>query len=705
MLRIFTALCTVFALSIGIAAPVWAQNAETISAGETISAVLTAQSPVQIFAFEATPGVTYVASATAQTTLGYGIDILNADGRSIITTGDFSEVLNAAGLNVSTATVAAAPAAEGTYYILVSTIVLAVTEGEIAYTLTLEADGIAAVTPVAPVPAEQPTLEASAPASLSPGQLLTTAGFSIALSWTGAADLDLEIRDPIGGSLYWETPTVNSGGSLSPNVNQACTNINRENPTETATWSPGGIPTGSYEVLVYFQQACEGDAPVTFTVNSLIDGQALPPISGSVTPGQVYVSRVVINADGTAEVQQQGGIVLLESIPFDAAAVRASAQPLNLGATTSGFVGNAQPFQSFSFDGLANELLSINVVATSGSLDTFVALYDEAGTVIAFNDDIGVGITNSQIDSVLLPAAGTYYVAVTRYGKTTGGTEGDFDLLVTQQTVNLSQEFLNLPEGSLEFLVLWNSAADLQLLVRDPAGDSVFDDIPRINSGGILAAQGNVNCRVSAGTPFSYIYWPQERLPRPGVYEVEVWFQQNCGDPSPVTFSLYVTFNGRQILRATESPIPNERYLTSFTINADNSVTPSDGGIIRGVETLEYRPEIATAPALLPGTATAGSITQANKFDVYRYTGVSNSRVTIALNATSGTLDTTLYLLSPSGQLIAENDDAIPGENTNSLIADFTLPEDGQYVIIVTHYGALYGGTTGTYTLTLTELN
>jgi hypothetical protein len=712
--RMLTVIIAVLVLSITVALPVFAQTAESIDVGATLSDTMTAETPVQIYAFEGTAGVTYVATAVAETTTGYGIDILDEDGQSIISSGDFSEAANAQGVTVSTATVAATPTEDGTYYILVSTIVLAVVGGEIDYALTLQGDGVTTVEPtpaataeptVSPTTEATPTTGETIAAALDPGQLLTTAGFSLALSWTGAADLDFEIRDPVGGSLYWETPSVTSGGSISPNVNQGCINPNVDNPTETATWSPGGIPTGSYELLVYYQQPCAGDTPVNFTITPTLDGTALPEIAGTVSPSQVFVSRVVVNADGTAEVQQEGGIVVLESIPFDFATIQASAQPIAIETTTSGFVGNDQQFQTFSFEGLANELLSVNVVATSGSLDTFVALYDAAGTVIAFNDDIGIGITDSQLDSVLLPAAGTYYVAVTRYGKATGGTEGNFDLLLTRQTVNLSQEFLSLPEGSLEFLVLWNSAADLQLLVRDPAGDSVFDDIPRINSGGTLAAQGNVNCRVSDGTPFSYIYWPLERQPRPGVYEIEVWFQQDCGDPSPVTFSLYVTFNGRQVARATEAPLPNERFLTSFTINADNSTTPSDGGIIRGVETLDYRPEIATATALLPGAAAAGSITQDNKFDVYAYDGVANSSVTIALNATSGTLDTTLYLISPSGQLIAENDDAVPGENTNSLIADFTLPEDGQYAIIVTHYGALYGGTTGTYTLTLTELN
>ena len=54
---------------------------------------------------------------------------------------------------------------------------------------------------------------------------------------------------------------------------------------------------------------------------------------------------------------------------------------------------------------------------------------------------------------------------------------------------------------------------------------------------------------------------------------------------------------------------------------------------------------------------------------------------------------------------VAANDDAVAGENTNALISNFTLPADGQYIIIATHFGAQYGGTTGTYSLTLTILN
>ncbi len=685
---------------------VFAQGTVEIELDVPVSDTLTADTPLQVYVLSAEANVTYIVSLINESELATDFGIFDAAGAAVQTEsggGSPNLVGGSASLRFTAPT-------GGDYFVVISSAAAAVTGGEIAYTLSVTVEDAE--------PAVETTAEPSAdqtPVAAAPGQIVTTAGLTFTLSWSASADLDIEIRDPVGGSLYWQTPSVLSGGSLGANVNQGCVNVVSENATETATWSPGGIPTGSYEILVYYQQPCAGTAPVSFTVDVRLDGDSLTPISGTVAPGQVYAARAVIRQDRTAETAA-GGVVELEALPFAASEMLAVARPVSFDVTTSGFIGNDQPFQSYRFDGQANEIVTISTTATSGSLDTYVALLDSQGRLIVFNDDLGQGITDSLISGALLPTTDSYTIVVSRYAKDIGGTEGSYDLLVTQQTANLSREFLNLPDGSLEFLLLWNTAADVQLLVRDPAGDSVFDDVPRVPSGGQILVQGNVNCRVSEGTPFSYITWPLDRQPRPGVYEIEVWFQSTCNDPTPVNFNLYVTYNGRQVLRATDTlrgpifradapPIPGERYLTSFTLNPDGTTVLSDGGIIRGLETLDYRPEIASAPALVAGQASAGSITQDNKFDVYTYEGRANSAVTIALNATSGTLDTTLYLVSPSGQLIAENDDAIPGENTNSLIADFTLPETGRYIIIVTHYGALFGGTTGTYTLTLTELS
>lgn len=150
-------------------------------------------------------------------------------------------------------------------------------------------------------------------------------------------------------------------------------------------------------------------------------------------------------------------------------------------------------------------------------------------------------------------------------------------------------------------------------------------------------------------------------------------------------------------------PLPNERFLTSFSIGANGAATPSDAGIIRGLQTLDFPPEIEGASVIVPGVAANGSITPDNKFDVYVFDGTAGDVVSVAMNATSGTLDTALYLAGSTGAQLAENDDVEPGTNKNSLIANYTLPQTGRYIIIATHFGALYGGTIGTYTLTLTQ--
>ncbi|MBI1259383.1 MAG: hypothetical protein GC204_18100 [Chloroflexi bacterium] len=538
-------------------------------------------------------------------------------------------------------------------------------------------------------------------ANIGGGQLLTSNGLRVQLSWTTTDDLDLEVRDPIGGSLYWETPTVSSGGSITANANQGCANTT-SSPSETASWTPGGIPTGSYEVLVYFQKACAGQSPVSFTISTTVDGKALDPVEGSLLEGQVFDASFVVNADGTSELTGLSGVVN-DQLPADAATIMAGASPIEIGIPASGTITNQQSYQAYSFEGQANDQVTIDMNADSGSLDTFLFLLDSTGNIVSSNDDRAQGNTDAEITNALLPSAGTYTIVATRYAKRIGGTQGNYSLTLTSQGTQLSQAFLDLPRGSLEVRLLWNNAADLQMLVRDPASNSVYVDKPQIASGGQMTALGNNNCTVPQGTPFSYIYWPTSNPPRAGVYELQIWFKNECNDTTPVTANLYVTYNGKQVFTDTIRPLLNDRYLTSFTITADGQVVTSDGGIITGVDSLDYQPRLEGATVLHAGTPQSGTITQDNKFDVYVLTGTAGETYSIAMNNTSGNLDPSLYVIGPAGNQVAANDDAVVGENTNSLISNFALPANGQYIIIATHFGARYGGTTGTYSLTLTK--
>jgi hypothetical protein len=706
-----------------LVAPASAQETERVlEIGTPVSASLNQSAFIQVFTLEAEADTVVTVTTSNELGVPLAVVVTDASGETIAqgTDDDIDGEFVLAGIELPEA---------GTYYLNVFkasgvasvanvTFTLVVDSGALADEPTAAATAAATEAEATPEPTAVPTTAPDATPDVTdapaadttaeadaPGQVVTTAGLQVTLSWETTDDLDLEVRDPIGGSLYFTTPTVPSGGSISQNINQGCA-VPTAPASESATWSPGGIPTGSYEVLVYFQQSCNNDAPAAFTAAPVVDGTALTPVQATLQPGQVYVFGFTVNADGTASLNTTGSVVNEAQLPAPASELRANAVPLVLGDVVEGVITNEQPYQSYALTLEQGQLVSAAAQATSGSLDTFVGIVDAAGNLVRFNDDFAAGSTDAQIQNWLTSASGEYILFVTRYGKVDGATEGNYVLTTGTSQITLPTEFGELPTGSLQVLLLWSGATDLQLLLRDPAGDAVFDDVPQIGSGGILAANGNVNCRAPIGsTPYSYIYYPETIQPRPGTYEVEVWFQNNCNDLGPVNFNLLIIYNGQEIFSTSATPILNERYLVNFDINVDGTAVMGPGGIIRGLQDLDYQPEVTTAPTIQPNAPVDGAINSQNRFDVYAFDGVAGDVVNIAMNSTSGSLDPTLYLVSPSGLLVASNDDAVAGENINSLIANFGLPEDGRYIIIATHYGGPYGGTAGTYRLTLTQLN
>ncbi|RMG77179.1 MAG: hypothetical protein D6711_02165, partial [Chloroflexi bacterium] len=76
--------------------------------------------------------------------------------------------------------------------------------------------------------------------------------------------------------------------------------------------------------------------------------------------------------------------------------------------------------------------------------------------------------------------------------------------------------------------------------------------------------------------------------------------------------------------------------------------------------------------------------------------------LTIDMRATSGDLDTLLYLVDSNGVILAENDDRIPRSDTNSLIVYPNAPA-GTYQVVATRYGVLRDGTSGEFELEITQ--
>lgn len=674
----------VFALSLSLSL---AQDSRALTPDTPVSGTLDSNNPVQVYTFAGLAGEVYQISATT-----------DADAIPYLTVTDAAGEALPATREDDTATLAVSLPADGTYYLTV-----------------IASDGVGNTTIA--FEAELTLLESNAVSPsvefTPPGELLTATGMQISLTWNSEANMDLEVRDPIGGSLYFDTPTVASGGQFGVNANSVCDNRVSENANEQATWPAGVVPTGSYELLVYYQplQDCPTGEPVSFTIQATVDGQAVPVFEGTLSPNQVFLASFVVNADGTTARGLSGVKV---DPPVAPNVQNATPVALTLGTSVAAAITSQQPYAVYTFTGQPGDIISVDMASTSGSLDTLLMLLDPNGNQIATNDDRDVGVTNSLILNAALVLDGTYTVVATRYGQDLGGTQGAYTILLTgpitpdlsgTQTATLP-DLPNLPRGAVEVSLQWNTAADLQLLVRDPQGNAVFDDRPTITAtGATLAANGNVNCVPADGSPVSYIYWPEGRLPAAGPYEIEVQYQNQCNDTSPVQFTLNVVVNGQLVLTANQQPRPGERFVTSFNIGVDGLVTSGDGGFFGTVQrpdsaSLDYLAEIENAQVMTSGQTLTGSIRLNQKFQVYVFDGEAGQQVTVGMEALNGTLDPVLFLLDQNGVQVAQNDDAAV-DTINSLIGEFTLPEDGQYIIIATHFGARYGVTSGDYNLTL----
>lgn len=722
LLRLTWLLCVLLLMS-----SVSAQDSRVLQPGDTVTGVLDVENVAQVYSLDGSEGDVVTLRASSASGLGVALLLTNAAGETV-----------AQGFENSNETVLADVALpqDGTYYVTVlSALGVTLPAGnsfELTYesaggpeateTVTTEDEDAATAQPTTPPETtaeatDEVTGEATEPAIFEVGQILTINGLQIALQWNSLANLDLEVRDPVGGSVYFNTPNVPSGGQFGVNVNSVCDNLTADAPTEQVVWPAGALPTGSYELLVYYQplDACPTTEPVSFTLSVTLDDQSVTSIEGNLLPNETFISSVRVGPDGSLAEGASGLYTDTTQLPVPASELMADAQSVAFDTPITGLITSADYYDTYSFQGQANDLVSVSVEAISGSLDTLLLVLDSAGNVIGSNDDMAEGVTHSSIPNMRLLTTGTYTIVATRYGKDVGGTEGEYTLLLTGPTGDLPPEVLDLglPRGDVEIALSWNTNADLQLLVRDPRGDSVFDDTPQVPSGGRLAAAGNVNCNISQVSPVSYVYWP-EGLLTPGLYEIEVWYQNPCDDTRPVSFALNVLANDTPVLTQTAQPQPFEIYVTSFIVGVDGQVISNEGGFIGtrqpGAQQLDssslnVQSELANAQTITSGQTVSGSITNDNKFALYRFEGEAGDVVTISLIATAGRLDTALFLLDPNGFQIADNDDAVVGESTDSLISEFTLPENGQYTIIATHFGMQYGGTTGAYNLSFSRLN
>ncbi|MEO8394291.1 MAG: PPC domain-containing protein, partial [Chloroflexota bacterium] len=79
---------------------------------------------------------------------------------------------------------------------------------------------------------------------------LASGAFTATLRWSGAADLNLFVRDPNGRTISWSSPQIPDGGDLQIDSNTRCETPSDE-PVEHGYWP--ALITGDYEVWAWYE--------------------------------------------------------------------------------------------------------------------------------------------------------------------------------------------------------------------------------------------------------------------------------------------------------------------------------------------------------------------------------------------------------------------------------------------------------------------
>ncbi len=108
------------------------------------------------------------------------------------------------------------------------------------------------------------------------------------------------------------------------------------------------------------------------------------------------------------------------------------------------------------------------------------------------------------------------------------------------------------------------------------------------------------------------------------------------------------------------------------------------------------RPIIFNQPVMGTITANIGAVR-------FEFMGRAGDRVDITLVATSGNLDPLVLLLDNNGNVLAQNDDGPASMGRNSLLGDFMLPQNGNYIIVATRFQQELGTTIGDFELELSR--
>lgn len=396
--------------------------------------------------------------------------------------------------------------------------------------------------------------------------------------------------------------------------------------------------------------------------------------SGGSTNSQI-IADLPYTGDYTIVVTSFSAVVLGETVSGDYVLTLNSDaepdQPIEIVVTDGGEIESGETVEGeldgdvqavgYTFEGEAGQFVTI--IMDSPDFDPFVYLLDENGDEVISDDDSG-GNFNSRIDGFELPEDGEYTVVASSFSaRFVGeGVEGIYTLRLTISDEPTPEPVVSgtIADGEVVASSLGGDIQEAEYTFEANAGDRVTillvsDDFDPFLI--LLDENGDeVTVDDDSGGEFNSLI-SDFQLPSAGEYTIIVTsYEFLSGDEASGDFTL------------------------SLEIETGDGVTQEPTG----------------AGEIAYGQSVTGALTATTPTVEYRFTGEAGDRVIIAME--SGAFDTYLTLYSADNRAtpLAADDDS--GGGLNSQIGPFTLPEDGDYVIVA---GSFSGGAAGGFTLRL----
>jgi len=334
-------------------------------------------------------------------------------------------------------------------------------------------------------------------------------------------------------------------------------------------------------------------------------------------------------------------------------------------AIITGRIDNNLPQNTYFFEALRCDFISIKVTATQGDLDPVVSVLNSDGTLLTYQDDSN-GNEDVHIRALAMPNTGQYTLIIGRFGYGMGTTAGNYELII-ERIGNGSGFGCALRYGDTVFQVIDSQQPEVFYSFRARMGDLI-----------------NVTMRRRSGNLDPYIRLIDSNN--------QILIENDDVPGSDNSLSLlegfFIPADGTYYIQATRYGFIAGQSTGNFSLSITEAENSGIGNSVLGAIPIDFNMTVE------------GEINNNQIVRYYRFSARENDLITVSMSRLDGNLDTFIALASATLQEIASNDD-ISNETQNSRISDFRIPVTGTYYLIATRYERELGTTNGRFRLQL----